>query len=294
MMECDCENLLDQKLLWSSDQCVCTTCARVVDAHPMEQGPEWFEDQHARCSPVGRNDTFVPDLPSVIVEGTKRAPPDPHKSLRTGLHDVDACAILIGLTPDHQMTVRAKQVFSDFVSAQKSAKRTIRKRDLRMYAAVSVYFGCKIHEHECARNPRTIQEIAAKCQVPPKQCTDAVKLFKTLLRHEPYGPLLFRTVTANDLFTRALQSVPLTPKEKCKVLNVCKELYSTTNDILAGRTPETICCVCLFMACEKMGIAVERSVIYNACAVSSTTLKNALSFLKTRIHLRKPMKEINT
>jgi len=154
-----------------------------------------------------------------------------------------------------------------------------------------MYYGCKIHEQASSRNPRTIQEIAAKCGLLGKTCTDMVKQFKAVLGNVSYAPMLSRTVTANDLFTRALASVPLSQREMCKIRNMCQDMYTEINDILAGRTPETVCCVCVFMACEKAGIDVETSVLHKACAVSNATLKNALQFLKQ--HLRKPMKPIN-
>lgn len=291
-MECDCKNLLDQKLLWSSTECVCTTCARIVDAHPMEQGPEWFEDENARCSPVGRHDAYIPDLPGVVLEGKPRQQrTDPHKMLRGGLKDVDQASIMIGLSPDHQMTASAKQILSDVVKARKESGKLVRTRDMKVYAAVAMYYGCKIHEQSGSRNPRTIQEVASKCSLTGKACTDVAKQFKAALQNTSYASLLSRTVTANDLFTRALARVPLSSKEKCTILNVCKDMYEHINDILAGRTPETVCCVCVFMACEREGIDVDKSVLYTACAVSHATLKNALQFLKQ--HLKKPMQPHN-
>jgi transcription initiation factor TFIIIB Brf1 subunit/transcription initiation factor TFIIB len=291
-MNCDCANLSEQNLLWSSDQCVCTTCARVVEAHPMEQGPEWFDDAQARCPTLGRYDAYLPDLPGVVFEGKKKRARDPHKTLKTGLRLVDTCSLQLGLTPDHKMTASAREIFTDFVHGRKKTKKTIRQRDLKVYAAVAMYFGCKIHEQSCDRHPRTIREIAASCEVTSKCCTDAIKEFKTVLSDACYAMLLFRTVTAEDLFVRALASLSLPPKQKCAVQKMCTELYAKFNDILAGKTPETVCCVCLFVACERSGVDVDKTDVHKACAVSSATLKNALQFLK--IHLRRPpLKEMN-
>jgi transcription initiation factor TFIIIB Brf1 subunit/transcription initiation factor TFIIB len=258
----------------------------------MEQGPEWFEDANARSSPLGRYDTYLPDLSNVIMEGKKKhAPPDPHKMLKSGLKLVDGCSVQLGLTPDHQMTASARGIFVDFVQARKESRKPVRQRDLHVYAGVSMYFGCKAHEKTCVRNPRTIREVAGACELLPKRCTDAMKEFKSVLSKASYASLLFSTVTAEDLFIRALESLSLPQKQKYAVKIACKEMYDKFNDILAGKTPETVCCVCLFMACEKSGVDVDKTAVHEACAVSGATLKNALQFL--RQHLRKPLREIN-
>lgn len=287
MYECDCVEKNDQALVWSSDQCVCTTCARVVETHPMDQGPEWFSDDRARCSPVDQYDVFInsgtlPNAPPVAGK-KKYAPPDPAKQLRSGLKHVDSCARAIGVTPDGNMASSAKEVYSDFIASRKCHKKMVRKRDVPVYAAVAMYFGCKMHEAKSSRNPRTLREVAASCDVSQKKCSDAMKEFKTMLHDASYASLLFRAVTAEDLFIRALSGVPMKQKDRCTVLKTCQDMYASINTILSGRTPETVCCVCVYMACERSGIDVDRSTVHTACAVSRATFKNALTFLKQHL-----------
>lgn len=291
MYECDCVEKKDQQLLWSADQCVCTTCARVVDAHPIVDGAEWFEDDQARCPALGRFDTYIQNssgtLQSVVqpqphAKATKRCQgQDPSKQLLDGLKDVENCAISIGISPDGTMASSAKEIYSDFVAEKKRLKKFLQmKRFKRDYAAVALYFGCKIHDQKCSRNPRSLREIAGTCEVSSKRCALIAKEYKSILRNVSYASQLFRTVTAEDLFMRALQSIPLKQKERCTILRVCNDIYSRINAVLTGRTPETICCICVYVACETSGLCVDRNVINNACAVSDATFKNAIAFLR--------------
>lgn len=285
--ECDCTTIEDQDLVYSNTDCVCKTCARVVTDHPFDDAPEWFEAEHARADPIDNYARFLGDSSLAPIQ-KKHQEYDPNKNIRLGLKNVEQCAISLGLQPSHHMCTFAKQIYTDYATTRKTSGRSIRESERHTAAVCAIYFGCKSSDQKNQRNPRTIREVCSWCHANVQDCIDMMKNYKELLKEMPYSTNLFYSVKANDLFIRAMSSLPIhDTKERQKVLNVCIHINEIViqNDILEGRTPETICSAILYTACCQTGIKVTKKMIFKACSVTNVTLNKALSELQDKENL---------
>jgi transcription initiation factor TFIIIB Brf1 subunit/transcription initiation factor TFIIB len=285
---CDCQSLEEQDLVWSNSDCVCKTCARVVMDHLFDESPEWYDNDHARADPVDQKYAKYLGDTSLAPIKKKYQEYDPNKNIRLGLQNVEQCAILIGLQSSHQMCSFAKQIYTDYATSRKESGRSIRESERHVAATCAIYFGCKSSERENQRNPRTIREVASWCQTNVQECIDMMKNYKEILHDKPYSTNLFHSVKANDLFVRATASLPIqTKEERQKVLNACTNINDIVvqNNIMEGRTPETICSAILYEACRKTGTKVTKKVIFKACGVTNVTLNKALNELYDKENL---------
>ena len=281
---CDCVHLEDQVVVHTREgDAVCTTCARVIEACAMDQGPEWWGAEAARGVVPGRDDVLGLESSNGAVFSSKKryAAPDPHRATRAGLREVERCAGCMGIGSDHVVCVTAKTVYTDYAETRRAAGRTVRETERLAVAACSLYFGCK---HE--RVSRSIKEISGLCQVALQECTDLLKSFKTMLGEKPYARMLFATVDAGDLLVRAVSGIAFDSEaEKRKILKKAREVFDTVvrGDLLEGRAPETVCSAVLYRAFELEGIKTTKKIVYSACAVSNVTLNKALKDLKVHV-----------
>jgi len=281
---CDCVYLEDQVVVHTREgDAVCTTCACVIEACAMDQGPEWYGGEAARGVVPGRDDFLGLESSNGAVFSSKKryVAPDPHKATRAGLREVERCAWVMGMGTDHVVCVTAKTVYADYAEARRAAGRTVRETERLAVAACSLYFGCKNE-----RVSRSIKEISGLCAVALQECTDLLKSFKTVLAEKPYVRMLFASVNAGDLLVRAVSSIEFDPPaDKNRVLKRAREVFDTVTrgDLLEGRTPETVCSAVLFRAFELEGVKTTKKIVYSACAVSNVTLNKALKDLKVHV-----------
>lgn len=261
---------------------MCTRCARVVDAHALDQAPEWYDDACARGVGPGRDDVYFEDNTNGAFFASKKryAAADPHKTTRLGLREIERCAAALGIDSEHIICKAAKEVYVDYANERKKQGRSIRENERTVAAACALYFGCKSE-----RVPRTIKEIASHCQVALAECTELSKNFKTLLGSK-HPRLLYSTVTASDLFVRALGTIEFASKyARNAVLKRARDIFEVVQrrDLLEGKTPETVCSAVVFRACELEKADVTKKQVYTACAVSNVTLNKALKELKEHV-----------
>lgn len=280
---CDCVTFAEQRVVenYQTGDTVCTTCACVVHGHRMDQQPEWYDDTSGRAAGPGRLDDFLGPMGGAVVTTNKRLmEPDSQKNLRAGLLEVERCAGLVGLPTGHTIVQSAQQLYTDYYTARKAAGRTVRETERTVSAACAVYFGCKSHESSAYRHPRSVKEISGHCRVSVQEVTEHLKSFKTYLASTPYAKLLFTSVNAEDLLTRAIDGLQLdidTCKVRQKALDILQVIKA--RDLLEGRTPETVCSAALYKACESLNIKVPKKAVHTACGVSNVTLNKALSDL---------------
>lgn len=284
---CDCACQEDQQLIDDSrsGDTVCMMCACVVEAHMMDQRPEWYDDINSRAEKPGRYDMFLGISGSIVPPSKKRyTDPDEHKNTRLGLKQIEAHAVILGLDADHQICMSAKGFYTDYAAARKHKSRTIRELERPAAAACALYFGCKAHERPGDRYPRSIKEIASQCSVMLQECTDLLKSYKQLLSDKPYIKLFFTTVSGDGLLQRAINGLPAfsDSTERSRLIKRAMSIFETvrSKDLLEGRTPETVCSAVLFLACELEGIKVTKKMIHTACGVCNVTLNKALTELK--------------
>jgi transcription initiation factor TFIIB len=284
---CDCVHLEDQVVVHTREgDTICTTCARVIEAHAIEQS-EWLDRETARGTGPNRDDEFLDSRNGAVFEHKKRyTEPDQHKTTRLGLRAVEQCAIALRLNADHVIARSAKTYYTDYAEARRAQGRNVRESERHAAAACALYFGCKAHERTGDRVSRTIKEISGNCDVPLQDMTDIAKSFKQLLAHKPYHKLLFTAVNASDLLGRAVMGISFgATTEKNRVLKRARAVFEhvSQNDLLEGRTPETVCSAVLYRAFELEGIEVTKKNVYTACAVSNVTLNKALKDLKAHV-----------
>jgi len=183
--------------------------------------------------------------------------------------------------PMHQITVRAKQFFTDFCRGRRASGRCVRESERTAAVCCALYFGFKAGVSANSRHPRGMKEVAQWCGVPIQSCNDMKKNFIAILKDMPYAEQLFHSVRANDLFVRALANIPLNIPEKQRVLNACESIHDNIlkRNLLEGKTPETVCSAVLYKACMKTGIQATKRMIYQACSISNVTLNKVLSEL---------------
>lgn len=283
---CDCSHLEDQQLIEDSrsGDTVCMTCACVVEAHMMDDHPEWFDDIQARADKVGRYELFLGPSGNIVPPSKKRyTDPDEHKNTRFGLKLVESFATKLGLDAEHKISMSAKGFYTDYAAARKLKSRTIRELERPAAAACALYFGCKAHERVGDRYPRSIKEIGNYCEVSHQDCTDLLKSYKQLLADKPYIKLLFTTVSGDGLLQRAINGLPQfsNASERMKLYKRATDIFEIvkSKDLLEGRTPETVCSAVLYHACELEKIKVTKKIIHTACGVSNVTLNKALTDL---------------
>lgn len=283
---CDCVHLEDQQLIedYRSGDTVCVTCACVVEAHMMDEHPEWFDDTQARAEKLGRYDMFLGPSGNIVPSSKKRySDPDEHKNTRLGLKLVESHAGKLGLDAEHKISISAKGFYTDYALARKQKFRTIRELERPAAAACALYFGCKAHERVGDRYPRSIKEISSQCDVSLQECTDLLKSYKQLLADKPYIKLLFLTVSGDGLLQRAINGLPsfADAAERMKLIKRATDIFEIvkSKDLLEGRTPETVCSAVLYHACELEDVKVTKKMIHTACGVSNVTLNKALSDL---------------
>ena len=283
---CDCADLEDQQLIEDSrsGDTICTTCACVVEAHMMDQRPEWYDDMNSRAEKVGRYDMFLGPSGNMVSPSKKRyTDPDEHKNTRLGLKQIEAHAGKLGLDADHQICMSAKGFYTDYAVVRKLKSRTIRELERPAAAACALYFGCKSHERIGDRYPRSIKEISSQCDVSLQECTDLLKSYKHLLADKPYIKLLFTTVSGDGLLQRAINGLPpfRDHAERMRVIKRASEIFDIikSKDLLEGRTPETVCSAVLYRSCELEGIKVTKKMVHTACGVCNITMNKALAEL---------------
>jgi len=260
---------------------VCKTCGIVMEAFAMDQSPEWYDETTARGMGPGRDDMFLGSSNGAVFTEKKRyTAPDPHKTTRFVFREIERCAGCLGIGSDHLICQAAKGLFADYAECRKASGRSVRECERPAAAACAIYYGCKSEKVS-----RTIKEISSLCGVVLQDCTDLAKSFKHLLA-EKHPKLLFATVNAGDLLVRAVSCVEFeSPVHKNKVLKRSREIFETIseNDLLEGRTPETVCSAVIFRACELEDVQVTKKMVYTACAVSNVTLNKALKDLKMHV-----------
>lgn len=278
-LTCDCLDACDQSLIHDSrsGDTVCTSCAKVVEAFAFDERPEWFDDQAARAGPIHRLDAFLGITSSTstfIPRYTKYQAPDPHKTLKLGLKEVERFAAFLRYDPDAQICLQAKQVYTDFATARKKKGCCIRENQRSLAAACSLYFGCKL-----VGGARTISEIAAVLSLPNEQCIDMSKMIRNELVDTPYHDAMCTAVQPRDMLFRALQVLEFKDSSlKRDILKLCHTLFEGIEQqhALEGRRPETVCAAVLYRACARNGMPEARSQILKACDITSATLKKAL------------------
>lgn len=278
---CDCCSLADQDLVWSRSDQVCRTCARVVQCHPMEDGPEWYDSANARADTLDRNSMFLGERGMAPLR-PRYQERDRDAGLRQGLDIIGQRMSDMGyLEPMHQVTLRAKQFFTDFAKGRQASGRCIRESERPAAVCCALYFGFKAGVQANSRHPRGMKEVAQWCGVPIQHCNDMKKNFIAILKDMPYAEQLFHSVRANDLFVRALANIPLNIPQRQKVLNACEGIHDDIleRNLLEGRAPETVCSAVLYKACQKIGIQATKRMIYQACSISNVTLNKVLSEL---------------
>lgn len=283
-MECDClypEEDQDLVTDTRSGDTICTSCARVVEGHMIDQRPEWYDDVGARAGPADKFEPYIgPQIDTG--RGIRYHDPDPHKNTKIGLALVETCASKLYLDPDHQMTKTAKTFYADFAEARKAGNRTIRENQRVCAAAVALYFGCKSHERHGDRNPRTIKEISTACDAPLHTCADLIKDYKMMLMNKPYFKLLFTTVNPRDLLTRALNGITFKDRGERSSIEQRSLAYFDaikTRGLLEGKVPQTVCSAVVYRSFQDAGIKIMKKDVYEACGVSSVTMNKALADL---------------
>jgi transcription initiation factor TFIIIB Brf1 subunit/transcription initiation factor TFIIB len=260
-----------------SGDTICTACAKVVEAYAFDQRPEWYGESASRAGPV---DAYAPFLGSGhnVSAGrhTKYQEPDPHKTTRLGLKEIERCGAILRLDPNHQICMYAKQLYTDFTAARKAEGCCIRESQRPCAAACALYYGCKLAGVGTAR---TIAEIAAATSLATDSCIDMTKLYRHALVGKPYHDGMCSAVQPEDVLMRALETVEFAqPDHKRAVIKTCHTLFKTVHDrhALEGRRPETVCAAVMYRAFEHLKLKTTREAIFKACGITNATLKKAL------------------
>jgi transcription initiation factor TFIIIB Brf1 subunit/transcription initiation factor TFIIB len=252
-----------------------------------DQTPEWYGDTNARAVHPGSYDEYLP-----LTLGTTLGHKDKTKTWNKrvsdntdpahvvpGLKEVERLASLLGMPSDHQMCKSAKTFYSDYAAARKMTSRTIRETERACAAACALYFGCKAHERVGDRGSRSIKEISGHCGVPVGKCTKLVKNYKQLLKDKPYFKLLYTTVTPEDLLPRAVGGLTFqNAAHRNTILKKARSMFEQlhADNLLEGRTPETVCCAILYSACEVLDLKISKTTVCTACGISNVILNKAL------------------
>lgn len=283
---CDCPTSEEANPVYDSHtgDYVCTTCARVIESHCIDEGQDWFGAENARAVAPHRDAEFVSTDNGAVFRGKRRfAAPDPDKKLRQWLKEVERCAAALHFDAEHQVTVAAKRFFVDHFQARATHRKRLQESDKQAAAACAVYFGCKTHDLGVARS---IKEISGNCGVPINKCTDMLRSYKAMVGDRDYAATLFKTVRPEDLLLRALGGLRLEHRQKMQVDKAARDLFAlvSTKGLLEGKTPETVCAAVVYLALEQRGVTgIAKAAVAKACAISDVTLNKAFKELKKHL-----------
>ena len=255
---------------WAQGDVVCSACGVVVEGHIIDESPEWT---HRAGEPdKSRVGMATSDLGTYI--DTKRRKlrdaswTPKERARREGLEQVDAFVSLLRLSTSGAIAATARELFADFDGA-----RGVRSDNRRHAAAAAVYFACKMENAG-----RELRLVASVCDIDQKQFNATTAEFKDALKNRPYHDLMHQTLHPSKLLDVFLDRLRLPAADRKRVWRCATELTEDLQGLMdCGRKPRTLCAGVVWTALQRLGVAVPKKTVSEACSVCQQTLDKVAS-----------------
>lgn len=280
---CDCGDVPTGPLVtdWASGDVVCSACGVVVEAHLLDDGPEWHnhggDADRSRVGPADPRGRLGTVLDRRVV-GRGVVGRDDEQSLTDGLRVVDELLGCLRLSTTCAVAVTAKELFGDLHEA-----KGVRSDARRAAAAAAVYYGCKLENVG-----RELRHVAATCGVDQRALNSATNEYKAELAARPYYHRLFAALQAGrliDAYLDALVACGGVPAaQRRRVWRAAHQLDEALLDAMdCGRKPRTICSGILYVAARQEGVDCGKKHVVEACRVCQQTLDKVVAQIRAAL-----------
>lgn len=246
---------------------ICTNCGLVQESHVICEEKEWAVAEKERCFPMiqsldGRTTTMTK-----IEKRDKVTGHDFRTLHQRQLQQQDAALSvrhdnIIDTIGRHELKLNdsivntAKELFHDF--------RTLRDKGCKGNVLLGVTACCLFYACRLERVSRGKTEISYACGISDTVLNKGDKVFKSAMEgsKKRYVKDLYAEVEPSDLITRYVMFLDLEVGVRRKVQKICLELAEQVKQIkgLAGRTPESLACAFIFLACERVKVVFVKKV----------------------------------
>lgn len=248
---------------------ICTQCGLVAEGHVISEEKEWAVAENERCFPMIQTRDGQTTTMTKIEKRDKVTGHDFRTLHQRQLQQQDAAVAgarhdnnTIETIGRHELKLNdsiintAKELFHDFKSLRdKGCKGNV----LLGVTACCLFYACRLE-----RVSRSKTEIAYACGISDTILNKGDKVFKSTMEgsKKRYVKDLYAEVEPSDLILRYVTFLDIEIDTRRKVQKICLELASQVKQIkgLAGRTPESLACAVIFLACEKVQLIFVKKV----------------------------------
>ena len=289
---CDCGGAGPEAVTdWASGDVVCMRCGVVVEAHILDESPEWrYHDDAGTTSGcrVGQAkatmSTTTTRGSSTYIDvhagarGTKRrrvGGGEPREvALFDGLRLIDHYVAEFRLSPTSGIAATARELFEHAHEARASRSDT-----RHATAAAALYLACKLEG-----TGREVRHVADVCGIPPRALNAATADLKHLLRGRPYHARLHSTLEAGTLLDIFLDRLRLDPAIRKRVWRAAQALDGRVSRLMdCGRKPRTICSGLLWVAVQDEAVGLSKKDVTAACDVCQQTLDKVVAQIRASL-----------
>lgn len=269
---------------YAAGDLICTQCGLVAEGHIICEDEGWVDPHATRCAPMFDNGETHTQIaaPTVAVGKAPTTLQRAHRMQSSGMTPAERAVVMDiekysrGLHLNATIVATAKQLYADF-RKQRSGKRD------KALVACCLFHACRLQKLQGVT--RSKPEVFNSCGVSESAFTKIDKVFRKALTNsnESYVQDLYSTVDPGDLVLRHVDYLCIDRDQARQVKSITLKLSAMVDAVkgLTGRTPESMSCALISIACKRTGVKLSRHEICEQLAlVKLNTLNTVLKELE--------------
>ncbi|WP_058365560.1 transcription initiation factor IIB [Haloparvum sedimenti] len=277
---------------------VCDDCGLVLDASPIDHGPEWrtFEDEPATNSRTGgpvthaRHDRGLSteigsgqDANGNTLSGRKqrqmsrlrtrhsRARYQSKRERNLAIGCVEIARLVSALDLSRALRERASSLFR-----KAQSEHLLKGRSIEALAAGSVYGACRTDGVL-----RTIEEVADVARCDREKVLLGYRVLNTELG------IASRPISPGDILPRLFTALEVPPSIRSRAADLAQR--AREEGLVSGRSPSGVAAGCLYLASEEHGGGLRQEAIAEVADVTPVTLRARYQELQERSESPSPL-----